>query len=149
MEGPAHAAAKETELDARLERAFAEAPFPVISAYLFGSNADGRAHRDSDLDLAVLFPYDGSTSTTRGRFDARVALTSFLIGELHENQVDLVVLNDVPPTFGRHVVTAGRRVLCRDSAADRAFVRDVQLRAADIAPFLRRTRAVKLAALTK
>lgn len=34
-------------------------------------------------------------------------------------------------------------------APDRAFVRDAQLRAADIEPFLRRTRRLKLAAIRR
>jgi hypothetical protein len=36
----------------------------------------------------------------------------------------------------RHIVTTGRRVYCRHAEADRALVRDVQLRAADPEPFL-------------
>jgi hypothetical protein len=55
------------------------------------------------------------------------------------SRFDLVVLNDAPPGLGRQVVR-GRRLLCFDAEADHAFVRDVQLRAADLEPFLRRTR---------
>jgi hypothetical protein len=43
----------------------------------------------------------------------------------------------------------GRRLLCVDAEADHAFVRDVQLRAADLEPFLRRTRRLKLQALAR
>lgn len=42
---------------------------------------------------------------------------------------------------------AHREIFCSDAAADHAFVRDVQLRAADLEPFLRRLRRVKLEAL--
>jgi len=49
--------------------------------------------------------------------------------------------------LGRHIVTTGRRVYCHDAEADHAFVRDVQLRAADLEPFLRRARRIKLDAL--
>jgi hypothetical protein len=59
------------------------------------------------------------------------------------------VLNDAPPTLGRRIVTSGRRVYCADPERDHAFVRDVQLRAADLEPFLRRTREVKLAAIRR
>jgi len=52
-----------------------------------------------------------------------------------------------PPGFGRHVVTRATRILCTDEGLDHAFVRDVQLRAADLEPFLRRTRSVTLRAL--
>lgn len=148
MRAPAGAIPDSEELAESLRNAFAEAPFPVVSAYLYGSHADGRAHRESDLDIAVLLPY-GSLRTAKERFEVRVQLTSWLIGTLHNNNVDLVVLNDVPPTLGRHIVTTGRRVICIDEDSDHAFVRDVQIRAADLAPFLRRTRRVKLAAISQ
>jgi hypothetical protein len=62
--------------------------------------------------------------------------------------VDLVVLNDAPPLLAREVVQRGERILCANPEADHAFVRDVQLRAADLAPFLERARRVKLSRLT-
>lgn len=63
--------------------------------------------------------------------------------------MDVVVLNDAPPLLGRRVVTQGRRLLCRDEAAGFAYVRDVQLRAADLEPWLRRMREVKLRAIRR
>jgi D-serine deaminase-like pyridoxal phosphate-dependent protein len=60
---------------------------------------------------------------------------------------DVVVVTDVPPTFARHIVTAGRRIVCSDPAPDRDLVRDAQLRAADLEPLLRRMRRVELEAL--
>jgi hypothetical protein len=71
------------------------------------------------------------------------------MGALHRNAVDVVVLNDAPPMLARHIVTAGRRAFCRDADVDHAFVRDVQLRAADLEPFLRRARRLKLDALAR
>lgn len=68
-------------------------PEGVISVYLFGSEATGQAHRESDVDVGVLF--DREAVSTRG----------------------------------------GREV------------RDLLLRAADLAPFLRRTRRTRLKAL--
>lgn len=124
------------------------APVPVVSAYLFGSRAEGRAHRESDVDVGVLLPR-GAAGEARQRFDARVALISFLIGELHRNDMDVVVLNDAPPQLARRIVTRGRRIVRNDPAADHAFVRDVQLRAADLQPFLRRARRTKLAAISR
>jgi len=131
----------------RLAEAFRGPPVPgVASAYLFGSHAEGRAHRESDVDVGVLL--DWTVHPTRAeRFEARVGLGSWLIGILHVNAVDVVVLNDAPPHLGRRIVTTGRRVTCASPAADYAYVRDVQLRAADLEPFLRRTRRIKLEAL--
>lgn len=113
--------------------------FPVLSAYLFGSEAEGRSHRESDVDVAVLLDWE-ACPTARERFDLRVRLGSALIAALHRNEVDVVVLNDVPPTFGRKIVIDGNRLFCRDPEADHAYVRDVQLRAADLEPFLQKHR---------
>jgi predicted nucleotidyltransferase len=130
-----------------LERRLRDEPVPgLVSAYLFGSHAAGRAHRESDVDLGILL--DRRTHTSQAaRFDERVRLSAWVIGVLHRNAVDVVVLNDAPPHLARHIVTGGLRVFCRDAEADHAFVRDVQLRAADLTPFLRRARQVKLEVL--
>jgi predicted nucleotidyltransferase len=119
----------------------------VVSAYLFGSHAEARAHRESDVDIGVLL--DRRTlPSTRDRFEAGLRLSSRLQSALATRSVDLVVLNDAPPSLGRHVVR-GRRLVCFDAEADHALVRDVQLRAADLEPFLRRTRRLKLQALAR
>jgi len=118
----------------------------VVSAYLFGSHARGSAHRQSDIDVGVLLSRDFFPSD-KDRFDERVRLSAALVDALDCNDIDVVVLNDAPPVFARNVVTAGTRVFCCNSDADRDFVRDTQLRAADLAPFLRRTRKIKLEAL--
>jgi hypothetical protein len=62
-------------------------------------------------------------------------------------EVDVIVLNDAPPLLARRVVLSGRRVFCADDERDHAFVRDAQLRAADVEPFLRRASRTKLDAL--
>lgn len=118
----------------------------VVSAYLFGSYAGGRSHRESDVDVGVLLMRD-AFPTARDRFGERVRLAADLIGELNRNEVDVVILNDAPPLFARHIVTTGERVFCADDVSDRDFTRDCQLRAADLEPFLRRTRRVKLESL--
>lgn len=118
----------------------------LVSAYLFGSHAEGRAHRESDVDVAVLLDR-AVHPQPRDRFEKRVRLGSELIHVLGVNDVDLVILNDAPPGLGRAIVSRGERIYCADDAADHAYVRDVQLLAADLAPFLQRTRRIKLEAL--
>ena len=112
---------------------------PVVVAYLFGSEARGRAHRESDVDVAVLLDRR-LLSSTRERHNYRIELTSELIALLHRNEIDVVVLNDAPPLLARRIVTEGRRVFRRDPLAEHGLVRDVQLRAADVAPFVARGR---------
>lgn len=117
----------------------------VASAYLFGSMATGRAHRESDVDLGVLLDRQLHAGAA-DRFEARLRLIERLqsaTGHL----VDLVVLNDAPPQLARHIMTRGMRLALADPALDHAYLRIVLSRAADIEPFLRRARAIKLAAL--
>jgi len=137
------------DIAATVARLLAASPPPgLASVYLFGSHAEGRAHRESDVDLGVLLRWEAQRTRSE-RFEERVRLSAWLAAELGVPDVDVVVLNDAPPQLGRRIVTAGTRVFCADPEADHAFVRDVQLRAADLEPFLRRTRRVKLAAITR
>lgn len=115
----------------------------VASAYLFGSVAAGRAHRESDVDVGVLLDrrlYPGRAD----RFEARLRLIG-LLQSATGRDIDLVVLNDAPPQLARHIMTAGSRLLVADAGADHAHLRTMLSRSADIEPFLRRARAVKLA----
>jgi predicted nucleotidyltransferase len=116
--------------------------------YLFGSHAEARAHSESDVDLGVLL-YRDLYPSPRKRFEERVRLTAWFIGVLGINAVDVVILNDAPPELGRRIVTQGQRLYCADRQLDHAFVRDVQLRAADLALFLRRARRIILQALER
>lgn len=121
-----------------------EANRGISSVYLFGSVAEGRAHAESDVDLGVLLDWK-VFSDPKGRFDLRLLLSSRLMSELKQ-AVDLVILNDAPPHLARHI-SRGKRIFCSDGAADHAFVRDARLKAADLEPFLRRMRQIKLEAL--
>jgi len=120
----------------------------VVSVYLFGSHAMGRAHRDSDIDIAVLLDWERHRDRAN-RFEVRLRLSSLVASVTGSHAVDVVILNDVPPPLARAVVTTGRRLYCADDEVDHAFVRQVLLRAADLEPFLRRVRQVKLAAIAR
>ncbi len=116
----------------------------IVAAYLFGSHAEGRSHRESDVDVGVLLVRGMDAAA---RFDLRIQLSARLPGRLSARAVDVIVLNDAPPHLARRVVLDGIRVFCRDAEAEHAFRRDAQLRAADLEPFLRRMRRIKLEAL--
>ena len=129
----------------QLRRRLIEAPpFGVVAVYLFGSHAEGRAHRESDVDVGVLLRWDAYPSA-RERFEMRLRLA----GELGVQRMpmDVIILNDAPPILAARIVTEGERLFCADAAAEHAFRRDVQLRAADLVPFLRRLSRVKLEGL--
>ena len=135
------------DLAFRLARAIDQvAPRDLVSAYFFGSRAAGRDHRESDLDVGILLQRE---VPERELFDERVRLAAVLPGLVGIRDVDVIVLNEAPPQLARAIVLDGIRLVCRDAEADHSFRRDVQLRAADLEPFLRRTRAVKLAALSR
>lgn len=122
-----------------LQRYFADhSELGVAAVYLFGSHAAGRAHRESDVDLGVLRPERDD------RFEVKLRLIGELGTLVAPAAADVVILNDAPPLLGRHVINAGVHVYLADAAADHAYVRDVQLRAADLEPFLRRMRQLKL-----
>lgn len=107
------------------------APEGILSLYLYSGGRDGGTPRDSDLDVAILVD-PASYPERRERSQLRLSLASELIHALRDNHVDLLVLNDSPAGLGRKVVTGWPRIFCSDPDADHAFVRDVQLRAADM-----------------
>lgn len=120
----------------------------VVAAYVYGSHATGRPHRDSDLDLGILLrPADFPSRPER--FEAGLRLHAALRPTLGAVPLDLVVLNDVPPGLAAAVVTSGDCVYRPDAEAEHAFRRDSQLRAADLLPFLRRTAALKREAIRR
>jgi uncharacterized protein len=92
-----------------------EACAGVVSAYLFGSVAADRAHWESDIDLAVLLDR-GVYPDAASRFDARLRLIGRCQSAV-QRDVDLVVLNDAPPTLARHIMTTGRRCCCATPSA--------------------------------
>jgi len=57
------------------------------------------------------------------------------------------VTTDIGNILGRYL--SGRQIFCSDPERDHAFVRDVQLRAADLEPFRRRPRRLKLDAMRR
>jgi predicted nucleotidyltransferase len=143
---PSRSMPSDSSVESALVQALAEpGAADVASAYLFGSVAEGRAHRESDIDLGVLLAWRAHPDRAQ-RFEAGIRLAGAVQAALGRS-VDVVVLNDAPPLLGRRAVTRGRRILCRDARADHAYLRDVQLRAADLEPWLRRMRELKLRAI--
>ena len=137
------------DVAARLTRLLAAiSPAGITSAYLFGSHAEHREHRESDVDVGILLDRTVHPSE-EARFGERVRLSAWLSAELGVSVVDVVVLNDAPPGLASRIVTRGAGVYCASPDVDHAFRRDVQLRAADLEPFLRRMRQLKLASLTR
>lgn len=86
----------------------------VLEAYLFGSHAHGAAQPHSDVDVAV---YVDEAKVKESTFGYRAQLTTEIIAGLHNNDVDLLILNQAPPALYYHILRDGIRVLSRDLAA--------------------------------
>lgn len=72
----------------------------VRLVYLFGSQAHGTSHNESDVDIAVLL---SEHSTKEQRFNTRLRLAGE-ISQLLNVPVDLVILNDTSSLFLRYVI---------------------------------------------
>ena len=86
----------------------------ILEAYLFGSHARGQAQPHSDVDVAVYVDMARADDTGYGY---RANLTTDLMAGLGFNDVDVVVLNRVPPLLYHRVLRDGVRLLARDLPA--------------------------------
>jgi hypothetical protein len=86
---------------------------PVILAYLFGSQVEGRVRADSDVDVAVLLD-EGLSPAEQGRW--QLELIGRLTDVWHTDQIDLIVLNRAPAFLQHQVIKARRRIYVRDEA---------------------------------
>lgn len=102
---------------ADLERQVAQALEPraeIQEAYLFGSQASGKAQPHSDIDVAV---YVDAQRAIRSDYGYAAELATHLMGALGTNEIDVVVLNQAPPVLYHRVLRDGRRILTRDLRA--------------------------------
>lgn len=90
----------------------------VLAAYLFGSAASGRAHRFSDVDLAVLWT---ERLTAEQMFHRELDLGARLEEALN-TRVDLVSLNRAAPFVAFQVLKTGVLILDRDTDTRSLFV---------------------------
>jgi len=101
------------ELEQRLAQALERRP-EILEAYLFGSQATGRAQAHSDVDVAVYLDQRRVQPTTYGY---AADLGAELMSALRNNNVDIVVLNQATPLLYHRVLRDGRRILARDLRA--------------------------------
>ena len=83
----------------------------VKLAYLFGSVAEGREGKLSDVDLAVFL--DESLSK-KEKFSLQLKLISELTGILKTDRIDLIVMNNVPISLNYEIIKANHPLLVRD-----------------------------------
>jgi Predicted nucleotidyltransferases len=104
--------------------------FPnVLAIFLFGSQTDGYATPESDIDLGVLFAHDPNLEE---ELDLEAALCDLLKTE----QVDLVNLNRADLLL-RHRAISGHLIYERDAKRVSDFIEETILRYIDYEPDLR------------
>jgi hypothetical protein len=88
------------------------AHYPVVAAYLFGSQASGATTPLSDVDIAVILePHVASPGNVQAR------LISDLMLALRRSDIDVVILNAAPPLLKERASSRGRLIYCRDAVA--------------------------------
>ena len=104
----------------------------LVALYLFGSVAQGRATRLSDVDIAVLLPHGDAANL----FEKRLRLVVDLMELLGESDVDLVVLNEAPPLLCHRILTEGELIYARDEGERARFEARKVLEYLDFKPVL-------------
>jgi predicted nucleotidyltransferase len=77
----------------------------VVLAYLFGSQAEGKAGPLSDVDIAVLL---GPQVAREQWFQVQLDLMCALMSLFHRDDVDVVILNQATPVLAHEVVQSGQ-----------------------------------------
>lgn len=92
----------------------------VVAVYLFGSQTKGTVGLMSDIDLAFLV----EPALIRGTdlpYGYRAFLLTELMSILGTNDLDLIVLNEVPPLLKFQVIYHGEVIFSRSEGKRRAF----------------------------
>lgn len=108
----------ESQLVERLRAAAAEAlaPQPVRFAYLFGSQATGRALPDSDVDIAVMIE-EGCADEQRVAWRCADALAA----ASQIGRIEVTVLNHAPIRFAGRVLRDRIALYSRDESGRVAY----------------------------
>jgi len=83
----------------------------VKLAYLFGSAAEGKEGKLSDVDLAV---YLDESLSKKEMFNLQLKLISELTSILKTDKVDLAIMNDASISLNYEIIKANHPLLVRD-----------------------------------
>lgn len=103
----------------------------VLFAYLFGSQAAGLTHLESDIDLAVYL----RPGEMKYYLEGDEELLNKRISSLKTDRVDLKILNVLPLLLQFRIVSDGESIFVRDQQAKVDFETSVLYRYFEIKPF--------------
>lgn len=86
----------------------------AIFAYLFGSQASGNTHRESDVDIAVFLSPKIKSSKY---FDKSLELADLFKETYPGRERQVVILNQAPPLLKAEVLRKGQLIFCQDEEA--------------------------------
>lgn len=93
------------------------ADHPVSVCLLFGSQARGETHAQSDVDVAVVFADSESTEATH--IDARLALGADLALAVGTDDIDVIDLTTASPSLVRAALRDGERLVGSEADIER------------------------------
>jgi hypothetical protein len=100
---------------------FARKHDEVLGLFLFGSHARGRARASSDVDVAVYIEPNAFAADANLELQLRYGVE--LEGMTHKS-VDVVILNQAPPTLRHQIFRKGKLIFERDRVRVRRFIGD-------------------------
>lgn len=115
-------------------RSYFETRPEVQLAYLFGSQATGKANRLSDVDVAVLT--EPSRVKKNLPYGYKAEIGTDLMSLLKTNRVDIVLLNEAPPFLRHQVLKTGKCLWARDPSMRIQFETEALARFLDVKPLL-------------
>lgn len=103
----------------------------ILLAFLFGSHARGQAHTLSDVDIALLLSLDVPPEKF---LDYRLKYAHVISEILHDERIDVVILNTAPPLLARQAIM-GRLLFERSPEVRVRYIVDVQRKYLDLKSF--------------
>ncbi|MEA3342738.1 MAG: nucleotidyltransferase domain-containing protein [archaeon] len=105
----------------------------IVAAYLFGSAAQGRMHKESDIDIGILLD---------GKYKADALYTSKVARIVNESlalktEADVRILNNASSRFLFQVIKNGKLLMSKDERERVLFETDAISRYLDFKPFYR------------
>jgi hypothetical protein len=104
----------------------------VLFAYLYGSRVHDSIHFESDIDVAVYL----KPSNIKKYIKKEEELTNLLITQLHNDKIDLRILNSSPLLLQYKVIKEGILLFVRDEPERVDFETRVMSRFFELKPYL-------------